>query len=263
MKSKILIVAFLFFGLMAIPFNSVKADDLFKVEITGITNTNEGDNITSTSTFNENVASFSAKLYLPSDKVTFEVSVKNRGSLDAVLSEIVMEQSTNNPVIIFAYQGISEGDVLEVGEETTFEVSVTYNSAVTSQPSEDNLSNSMTITLNYEQYTSSGSDSDADDSGDNNSGIGGIFGSGDTIDIFGVSVPNTVAYASLSVIIIGLLLIIIAIIVTRKLTKNSQKKKENKASANKVNDPKKTNSNIEVLDIDSANNTENKEKNKD
>lgn len=206
MKKKIFIFSFLILSLLLTSISSVNATDLFKVSITGITNNNEGS-VISTSSFVDNSATFSAELYLPSDKVTYEVNVKNLGSLDAILADIEIVD-TENPAIIFDYSGINEGDVLKVGESITFEVSVTYNSAVTSQPT--NLTSEFTITLNYEQYGSSGS--------------GESLVSGDTIDIFGVSVPSTAASASLTVIGLGLLLIIIAIIVTRKVIKDNKRK---------------------------------------
>ncbi len=249
MIKKIFTIVILTLFLMIISIVPVKASDLFKVAITGVTNT--GDGATSNYlSYNDNSVTFITELYLPGDYITYEIKVKNLGSIEAKLSQIDIEK-TDNPAIIFDYQGINEGDILKAGEEITFKVRVTYNNEITTQPTD--LTSEFKITLNYEQNGDSGL---GDNTGDN--GNSGGIGAGDAFDILGVSVPNTVAYVSLYIIIIGLLLIIIAIIVLKRTVSN---KKENVAmETTTISNPplnkgilKQTDKKIEVLDIGSNN----------
>ena len=221
----------------------VSASDSFKVTITGVTDSSNGE-ASSYSSHTDNSVTFIAGLKLPGDYINYDIKVKNSGSIEAILSKINIEK-TDNPAIIFGYQGISEGDILKPGEEITFKVSVAYNSEITTQP--DDLTGEIKITLNYEQNG---------DSGDNNNS--GVIDPGDSFDILGVPVPNTVAYVSIYIIIIGLLLIIIAIIVLRKLVHNKKEMATTNGPLledNPLKDETLLRENVEVLDLVSNNET--------
>ena len=98
----------------------------------------------------ETTATFKTNLYLPGDSITYDVTVENQGSIDAVLKTIQKSDSNNN-AIIFETSGIQEGEVLKASESTKFSVTVSYNASTTSQPS--NITSDLEITLNYEQAT--------------------------------------------------------------------------------------------------------------
>ena len=98
----------------------------------------------------ETTASFKTNLYLPGDSITYDVTVENQGSIDAVLKTIQKSDSNNN-AIIFETSGIQEGEVLKASESTKFSVTVSYNASTTSQPS--NITSDLEVTLNYEQAT--------------------------------------------------------------------------------------------------------------
>ena len=98
----------------------------------------------------ETTATFKTNLYLPGDSITYDVTVENQGSIDAVLKTIQKSDSNNN-AIIFETSGIQEGEVLKASESTKFSVTVSYNASTTSQPS--NITSDLEVTLNYEQST--------------------------------------------------------------------------------------------------------------
>ena len=95
-------------------------------------------------------ATFKTNLYLPGDSITYDVTVENQGSIDAVLKTIQKSDSNNN-AIIFETSGIQEGEVLKASESTVFSVTVSYNASTTSQPS--NITSDLEVTLDYEQAT--------------------------------------------------------------------------------------------------------------
>ena len=96
----------------------------------------------------ETTATFKTNLVSPGDSMQYTVTVENRGSIDAVLKTLSKTDS-NNEAIIFEITGIEQGDTLKAHETTTFNVTVTYNRDVTTQP--DNLTSDLTITLDYVQ----------------------------------------------------------------------------------------------------------------
>ena len=89
-------------------------------------------------------------MYLPGDSITYDVTVENQGSIDAVLKTIQKSDSNNN-AIIFETSGIQEGEVLKASESTKFSVTVSYNASTTSQPS--NITSDLEVTIDYEQAT--------------------------------------------------------------------------------------------------------------
>ena len=96
----------------------------------------------------DTTATFKTNLVSPGDSMQYTVTVENRGSIDAVLKTLSKTDSSND-AIIFEITGIEQGDTLKAHNSTTFNVTVTYNRDVTTQP--DNLTSDLTITLDYVQ----------------------------------------------------------------------------------------------------------------
>ncbi len=116
-------------------------------------------------------ATFNTGLVQPGDTRIYEVEVTNSGSLDAVVSHTLTNNS-NNPAIEITYDGYSttsvltEGgeysstslqtiepfDLLKNGDKKYIYITVKYSDSVTSQP--NNLTAQVTITLNTTQKES-------------------------------------------------------------------------------------------------------------
>ena len=96
----------------------------------------------------DTTATFKTNLVSPGDSMQYTVTVENRGNIDAVLKTLSKTDSSND-AIIFEITGIEQGDTLKAHKSTTFDVTVTYNSSITSQP--NTLTSDLELTLNYVQ----------------------------------------------------------------------------------------------------------------
>ena len=99
-------------------------------------------------THTDTTATFGTTLQSPGDTITYDITIENQGSIDAVLKTIT-KTDTNNSAIIFETSGVNEGDELNIGETATMQVTVTYNPSVTNQPTD--LESTLNVTLDYEQ----------------------------------------------------------------------------------------------------------------
>ena len=132
-------------------------------------------------------ATFGTNLVSPGDSLTYDVTVVNAGTLDAELTDMTFKQTNtgtgatteggdpvastgtaaggdfatdtaaSNP-ITFSVSGIQTGDVLKAANDTdsdevTFHVTVTYNNAITAQPTEAQLKSALTMVLSFGQKT--------------------------------------------------------------------------------------------------------------
>ncbi len=93
-------------------------------------------------------ATFKANLVSPGDSITYDITVENKGNINAQLDSIDVSENTNENIKIVT-SGITEGDTLNPSSTATLSVKVTYSDDVTTQP--DNLETEVTITLNYVQ----------------------------------------------------------------------------------------------------------------
>ena len=99
-------------------------------------------------THTDTTATFGTTLQSPGDTITYDITIENQGSIDAVLKTIT-KTDTNNSAIIFETSGVNEGDELNIGKTATMQVTVTYNPSVTNQPTD--LESTLNVTLDYEQ----------------------------------------------------------------------------------------------------------------
>ena len=93
-------------------------------------------------------AEFGTELVSPGDALTYTVVVENAGTLDAKLSSLTFTPG-NNDAIIYSYNGIKQDDVIAAGDTQSFTVTVTYSSAITSQPA--NTSSNLSMVMSYVQ----------------------------------------------------------------------------------------------------------------
>ena len=100
--------------------------------------------------YNDTSATFGVSLKSPGDSITYDITIENRGTIDAILKTIT-KTDTNNSAILFETSGVEENDELKVGETATMKVKVTYNPEVTSQPTD--LDSTLNVELDYEQST--------------------------------------------------------------------------------------------------------------
>jgi len=93
-------------------------------------------------------ATFKTNLEVPGDSIEYDVTVENKGTINAKLDKINMT-SSNNPAIKFTTTGLTEGDKLNAGSSAVLTVKVEYLTGV--EVDDKNLSASLTVTLDYVQ----------------------------------------------------------------------------------------------------------------
>ena len=127
-----------------------KITSSWDVEITNI----ESKNIVGSAsnktepTYTKLSATFNTNLVSPSDSITYDITVENKGSVDATLKTIT-KTDTSNSAILFKTYGLKEGGTLQVGKSAILTVKVTYDPSVTKQP--DNLTSTLKVTLDFVQ----------------------------------------------------------------------------------------------------------------
>ena len=146
----IMSLAFAAFSSLLTINGNASIDNSWNVEITNIVSKNKIGNASNNGepVYTKTSATFKTVLISPGDSMTYDVTIKNKGTVDAKLKKITLTNS-NNPAIIFETSGIKENDVLKVNEEQIFTVKVKYNDEITSQP--EVLNASLTVKLDYMQ----------------------------------------------------------------------------------------------------------------
>ena len=135
--------------------------DTWNVQITNIEKKEASTGATATSdpTYTATTANFNVSLKEPGDYAIYTVTVKNTGSLDAVLTRITETEGEGGSAAIkytvTPAAGSEQGSDLPKTTGThTFDVKVEYlSTAVGENAPEANASKSLTVTLDYNQKT--------------------------------------------------------------------------------------------------------------
>ena len=126
-------------------------DSTWKIEITNIASKNViGDAVNKASpSYTATTANFSVGLTQPGDSITYDITVTNKGSLDAKVQSIDIDTG-NNPAIVYEVSGIEVGDKITKNNGTNvLTVKIDYNNNITSQPAI--TTSDITVTINYVQ----------------------------------------------------------------------------------------------------------------
>ena len=108
----------------------------------------DGKNISASVGENTLSATFQAELVSPGSAVTYNVTVRNGGTLNAKLDSLTFTDS-NNDAIQYSYAGINQNDVINAGESQTFTITVKFNDSYTQMPA--STTSSVTMNLGYVQ----------------------------------------------------------------------------------------------------------------
>lgn len=142
-------------------------------------------------------ANFTVDLKKPGSSAVYDITVENKGSIDAILTSItgLDESNEKEPVdIIYTIDGIKEGDPLNAGDQKSFQVKVVWKVSATSIPES---SKTLTLKLNYEQKNGTGVTPTPDSSFDiDESGIITSYTGEDT----DVVIPDTIHGISVTTI---------------------------------------------------------------
>lgn len=84
--------------------------------------------------FTTTTMEFDAELNKPGDSVEYEITVKNDGTIDAILDNFIfLEENEGSTALNYITTGVNP--YLEAGEQTTFSVTVEYLKGITEVPS--------------------------------------------------------------------------------------------------------------------------------
>jgi len=120
----------------------------WNVVFTSITQVSKtsGVTIVSNPVVNGTSATFDVGLALPGDKIVYEITIENKGTINAIIENIVASAS-DSPAIIFSMEGVNIGDKIPNKTSKTLTVTIEYDKNVTSQPEKTNkvLTVDMTV----------------------------------------------------------------------------------------------------------------------
>ena len=124
----------------------------WKVEFTNIEEVSKTSGVTikNVPTATGTTATFNVDLTSPGDNIVYKITVANNGTLNAVIDDITASE-TGSDAINFEIIGIKKGDKLASKTTTTFDVTISYDNNVTSQP--NLIDSTLTININYVQDT--------------------------------------------------------------------------------------------------------------
>ena len=108
----------------------------WNIEITSITSSITGTayNISNPS-YTGTTASFETGLKKPGDKIEYSITIKNSGSVDAIINEVNV-QTTGSYVIIYTIEGIQNQERLASNATKSFKIIVEFDINATSIPSD-------------------------------------------------------------------------------------------------------------------------------
>ncbi len=103
---------------------------------------------TKTPTASGTTATFNVDFKSPGDKIIYEITVENKGTLNAIVKEISASE-TGSDGIYFKISGIKKGDKLPSKSNQIITVEIGYSSEVTTQPGD--LRNDLTLNVTFVQ----------------------------------------------------------------------------------------------------------------
>ena len=93
-------------------------------------------------------ATFNVKLQSPGDKIVYDITVANNGSIDAIVSEINASE-TGSDAFYFNISGIKKGQSLLQQSEKIITVEIGFDESITMQP--EITSNTLTMSIEFVQ----------------------------------------------------------------------------------------------------------------
>ena len=127
------------------------------IEITNVTDgeaSGSAENATKPS-WTKLTASMEANLYDKGDAMEYDVTIENKGTIDAKLNDILTNlENSNSDAVIITFSGYTKGEVLKAKESKIVHVKIAYN------PDYDGEETSSEVTIDFE-YTQDNKSEDA------------------------------------------------------------------------------------------------------
>ena len=84
--------------------------------------------------YTNTTAKFNAKLNKPGDKISYEITIKNAGTIDAIRNECKFTSDEEHGSSAIIYSNTEPSETLLAGEQTTVTITITYDESVTEMP---------------------------------------------------------------------------------------------------------------------------------
>lgn len=130
----------------------------WNVEITGIEKTNDstvGATDATAPSFTATTATFDVDLAQPGDKAVYQVTVENKGTIDAKLSDIVStldDSKDAKDALTLTVTGVEKDAVLQAGKTHVFTMTAEYKATAQNDLAPaDGDQEVITVTLDYNQ----------------------------------------------------------------------------------------------------------------
>lgn len=157
-KKKVLLVGILaFFAIFVyavfaqpLAHNAKQITNTWNISFTDMYLQEKQGNVTelSSPSYNSTKANFYISMTGSGDKITYDLTITNSGSLDAEVDSIyIIPENQPGDSILYYTNGIDVGDILKAGESTHLTVTAAYNPSATSSSSRKDMS----VIINYKQ----------------------------------------------------------------------------------------------------------------
>ena len=122
------------------------------IEITNVTNGTASGTAENTNapTWDKLTAFMEANLYQAGDAMEYDVTISNKGTLDAQLSDVITNLENSNEAVDITFTGYTKGEKLYKGENKIIHVKIAYNPNYTG----GETSSEIDINFDYKQATS-------------------------------------------------------------------------------------------------------------
>ena len=109
---------------------NTKITSNWDIRITNVTETNKTGSGESTNppTWTNLTANMEADLYEKGDSVEYDITIENKGTLDAKLENIITNVKSNNEAIKISFSGYAKGEKLFKNESKIIKAKIEYNS---------------------------------------------------------------------------------------------------------------------------------------
>lgn len=129
------------------PAKSTINQSIYNVEIVDVAIKEEKGSATGkTPIYSGNKISFDSEIINPGDQVTYKITIKNNGNVDAKLEEVYLLDSDEGSEAAF-YSVITPSEILKPGEITEMTVMAAYNNSYVGHIS--SFSKQSSATVNY------------------------------------------------------------------------------------------------------------------
>ena len=107
--------------------------------------------------WDELTASMEANLYDKGDAMEYDVTIENRGTIDAKLNDVLANlENSNSEAVLITFSGYAKGEILKAGGSKLIHVKIEYN------PDYDGEETSSEVTIDFD-YTQNNNETNPSD----------------------------------------------------------------------------------------------------